>query len=113
MQAALKAALGEIARGISTRLVVFVGSPSYPAVTCNCPICPDCICHGGVAERSRRDDGGTQGGSLAAYAAVLLVGVFAGVAGLLVWLTAAKTVPRASPGHGGRGRLVRTPIGDQ
>ncbi len=114
MQAALKAALGEIARGISTGLVVLAGSPSCPAVSCTCPICPDCICHGGVAERSRRDDGGdTQGGSLAACAAVLLVGVLAGVVGLLVWLNVAKTVPRASPGHGGRGRLVRTPFGDQ
>ena len=52
MQAALRAAGQELARGLSTGLVVWAGS-STPSCTCSCPELPrlpDCIC-GGSTER--------------------------------------------------------------
>ncbi len=45
MQAAARAAIQEIARGVSTGLVVLAGTQT-PQCTCICPACPDCNCLG-------------------------------------------------------------------
>ena len=52
MQAALRSALAELARGLSTGAVVLAGSPRCPACqpTLSCeapPRCPDCVCYAG------------------------------------------------------------------
>ena len=46
---AVKAGAGELARGVSTGLVVWASSQTCPSCTCSCPglHCPDCICRGG------------------------------------------------------------------
>ena len=52
MQDALRSALAELARGLSTGAVVLAGSPRCPACqpTLSCeapPRCPDCVCYAG------------------------------------------------------------------
>ena len=62
MQAITQAVASELARGISTGVVLLTGSPRCPACGCSpvisCPACPDCAvtCPGGTAlSTSRRD----------------------------------------------------------
>ena len=51
MQAAARAALGEVVRGLSTALVLRAGTPVCPAcspsLACADVRCPACTCHGG------------------------------------------------------------------
>ncbi len=45
MQAAARAAIQEVARGLSTAAIVLAGTQT-PQCTCICPSCPDCNCLG-------------------------------------------------------------------
>ena len=45
MQAAARAAIQELARGLSTATIVLAGTQT-PQCTCICPGCPDCNCLG-------------------------------------------------------------------
>ncbi len=79
MQAAIRSALQEAARGMSTAVVVWAGQqPNH--CSCSCPKqprCPDCLCQGStrVCERNSVEDY-----SLVAVCLALAVGVLAGLA---------------------------------
>ena len=86
MQAALRSALAEFARGASTGLVVLAGSkcaacpPCSPVLTCGTyPACPDCVCGDGV--RANRNDacGFSFGVVTVALAGGIIVGVVLGI----------------------------------
>jgi hypothetical protein len=82
MQAALRVAAGEVARGLSTGLIVWAGGGQCPACTCaptlTCPELPraaDCVCHGG----HRVVECEASGWGSAALLVALLIGAGLGV----------------------------------
>jgi hypothetical protein len=97
MQAALRSALQEAARGVSTAIVVWAGQqPNH--CSCSCPEqprCPDCICQGGARVAERAAD---EGYSLSAVILAWLLGAIAGAAALRFstlpcWATPARHEP--------------------
>ena len=91
MQAALRNALAEVARGASTGFVVLAGArcPACPACTphLHCPgspTCPDCVCT--VGERGPWRPACTEGYGSFALVAVFVAGFLAGLCVLaLAW----------------------------
>ncbi len=79
MQAVVRGAITEAARGFSTGLVVWA---SHSPAVCNCacpeqPRCPDCICQG--SERvCRQDPAAAESGWWLAVGAAVIVGFFGG-----------------------------------
>lgn len=74
MQAVVRSAVGELARGLSTGLVVLAGS-NCPSCSCDpslvCAPCPDCACYG-----SERVHAGPAPAVGAAGLVISIVGLF-------------------------------------
>ena len=102
MQAAARAALGELARGLSTGAVVLAGSARCPPCTLSCAPCPDCVCGAAVGARlaSRDDDVGGAAGLVV----VFILGTCWGIAIVLFVLYFVSRRGQGSP----RSKLVRS-----
>ena len=96
MQAALRSALQEAARGLSTAIVVWAGQqPNH--CSCSCPEqprCPDCICQGGARVVERGPD---EGYPLSAVLLAWLLGAIAGAAALRISTLPCWATPRPEP----------------
>ena len=112
MQAAWRAAIAEVTRGVSTGLVVLAGSQGTrgtgcPAVSLTCPSCPGCSCEYGASRRVQGHDGpaGEHGDAL--LGGVFLCGVCCGGALVSAAFFVATRVGGSRPAIGSRGRVVQ------
>ena len=101
MQAAARAALGELARGLSTGAVVLAGSARCPPCTLSCAPCPDCVCGAAVGARLASRDHDDVGGA-ASLVLVFFLGTCWGIAIVIFVLYFVSR--RGQP----RGKLVRS-----
>jgi len=90
MQAALRTAVQELGRGLSTGIVVWSGCRPGSCVCHSCE-CPACNCYFGTRDREAVDGWGN-----AAVGAAFLLGLVVG-AGLVIWI--ARSSPREVVGR--------------
>ena len=90
MQASLRAAVGELTRGLSTGIVLLSAnhcqacSCQGPSINFACPACADCVCSGRVLRADVSDGGGRQ--YFWAFASVFLLGfLLGGIVCTLAW----------------------------
>ena len=112
MQAAWRAAIAEVTRGVSTGLVVLAGSQGTrgtgcPAVSLTCPSCPGCSCEYGASRRVQGHDGPAEEHGYALLVGVFLCGVCCGGALVSAAFFVATRVSGSRPAIGSRGRGVQ------